>query len=286
MLTPEQIEFYNTNGYVVVENVLTKEELQSLRDDFAGWVDESRSHDGPFGETIDGKPRFDLEDGHSAEKPALRRINSPHEISDAYMQVMADSGLTDAVADVVGPDVKLHHTKINSKLPGAKTAVKWHQDFPFTPHSNDSLVTALLMVDDVTETNGPLEVWPETHKGEIHDLWHDGKFTGAVSDDVTEQALANRVICTAPAGSVCLMHTRLLHGSAPNNSDAPRTLYICVYSAVDAIPFSPSPVPTSYQGMVVRGQDHGRVRAVDYNIPLPQLPKGTSFFDQQKTPST
>ncbi|MCE2517908.1 MAG: phytanoyl-CoA dioxygenase family protein, partial [Alphaproteobacteria bacterium] len=135
-------------------------------------------------------------------------------------------------------------------------------------------------------TNGPLEVWPETHKGEIHDLWHDGKFTGAVSDDVTEQALANRVICTAPAGSVCLMHTRLLHGSAPNNSDAPRTLYICVYSAVDAIPFSPSPVPTSYQGMVVRGQDHGRVRAVDYNIPLPQLPKGTSFFDQQKTPST
>ncbi|MCE2516864.1 MAG: phytanoyl-CoA dioxygenase family protein, partial [Alphaproteobacteria bacterium] len=156
MLTPEQIEFYNTNGYVVVENVLTKEELQSLRDDFAGWVDESRSHDGPFGETIDGKPRFDLEDGHSAEKPALRRINSPHEISDAYMQVMADSGLTDAVADVVGPDVKLHHTKINSKLPAPKTALKWHQDFPFTPHSNDSLVTALLMVDDVTETNGPL----------------------------------------------------------------------------------------------------------------------------------
>ena len=285
MLTQEQIEFYNANGYVVVENVLTRDELQALRDDFAGWVDESRGHNGPFGETVDGKPRFDLEEGHTADKPALRRINSPHEISDAYMQVMADSGLTDAVADVVGPDVKLHHTKINSKLPGAKTAVKWHQDFPFTPHSNDSLVTALLMVDDVTETNGPLEVWPETHKGEIHDLWHDGTFTGAVSDEVTEQALANRVICTAPAGSVCLMHTRLLHGSAPNNSDAPRTLYICVYSAVDAIPFSPSPVPTSYQGMVVRGENHGRVRAVDYNIPLPQLPKGTSFFDQQKTPS-
>lgn len=283
MLTQEQIDFYNENGYVVVEDVITPEELAALRQDFSNWVEDSRAQDGPFGETIDGKPRFDLEDGHTAENPALRRINSPHEISDAFMQVMADSGLTDAVADVVGPDVKLHHTKINSKLPGAKTAVKWHQDFPFTPHSNDSLVTALLMVDDVTETNGPLEVWPETHKGKIHDLWHDGKFTGAVSDDVTQEALAKRVICTAKAGSVCLMHTRLLHGSAPNNSDAPRTLYICVYSAVDAIPFSPSPVPTKYQGMVVRGENHGRVRAVDYDIPLPQLPKGTSFFDQQKS---
>ena len=50
------------------------------------------------------------------------------------------------VADLIGPDVKLHHTKINSKLPGSATAVKWHQDFPFTPHSNDSLITALLMV--------------------------------------------------------------------------------------------------------------------------------------------
>ena len=285
MLTQEHIDFYNENGYVVIEDVINQDELAALRADFAGWVEDSKKETGPFGETIDGKPRFDLEDGHDAEKPALRRINSPHEISDAFMQVMANSGLTDAVAGVVGPDVKLHHTKINSKLPGSKTAVKWHQDFPFTPHSNDSMVTALLMVDDVTEENGPLEVWPATHKGKIHDLWHEGVFTGAVSDDVTEEAIANRVICTAKAGSVCLMHTRLLHGSAPNNSTAPRTLYICVYSAVDAIPFSPSPVPTTYQGMVVRGEDHGRVRAVDYNIPLPQLPKGTSFFDQQKAKS-
>jgi len=78
------------------------------------------------------------------------------------------------------------------------------------------------------------------------------------------------------------MHTRLLHGSAPNNSDAPRTLYICVYSAADAMPISPSPVPTKDQGMIVRGEDKGLVRAVDYHIPMPQLPKGASFFDQQQ----
>ena len=283
MLTQSQIDFYHANGYVVVEDVVTADQLDALRKDFSAWVDESRVETGPFGETVDGKARFDVEDGHNADKPALRRISAPHEISDTYMKVMADSGMTDAVADIIGPDVKLHHTKINSKLPGAKTAVHWHQDFPFTPHSNDSLVTALLMVDHVTEENGPLEVWPATHKGKIHDLWHDGKFTGAVNDDVTNEALEKRITCTGKAGSVCLMHTRLLHGSAPNNSDAPRTLYICVYSAVDAIPFSPSPVPTANQGMVVRGKDRGRVRAVDYDIPMPELPKGTSFFDQQKT---
>jgi ectoine hydroxylase-related dioxygenase (phytanoyl-CoA dioxygenase family) len=189
--------------------------------------------------------------------------------------------MTDMVADLIGPDVKLHHTKVNSKLPGAATAVKWHQDFPFTPHTNDDLITALLMVDEVTEENGPLEVWAGSHTGEIHSLWHDNEFTGAVSAEITEEALRNRQICTGTPGSVCLMHTRLLHGSAPNQSDMPRTLFICVYSAVDAIPISPSPVPTRDQGRIVRGEDHGRVRAIGYDIPMPELPKGASFFDQQ-----
>lgn len=283
MLSIDQIEFFNANGFLVVEDAVLADQLQRLRDDFATWVEDSRSHDEAWGELINGKPRFDVEQGHSATTPALRRVNAPHEVSDAYFKVMADSRMTDMVADLIGPDVKLHHTKINSKLPGAATAVRWHQDFPFTPHSNDSLITALLMVDEVTTKNGPLEVWPATHKGEIHSLWHDGRFTGAVSPEITKQALQKSAICTGKAGSVCLMHTRLLHGSAPNRSAAPRTLYICVYAAADAVALTPSPVPTNDQGMVVRGQDHGRIRAINYNIPMPELPKGSSFFDQQKT---
>ena len=282
MLTQDQIDFFNDNGYLVVEDAITPEQLQALRADFAAWVEESKSHEDAWGEMVNGKPRFDVEKGHSSDNPALRRINAPHEVSEAYFNVMADSGMADMVADLIGPDIKLHHTKINSKLPGSATAVKWHQDFPFTPHTNDDLITALLMVDEVTEENGPLEVWADTHKGEIHTLWHDGQFTGAVSEDVTKEALEKRTICTGKAGSVCLMHTRLLHGSAPNNSDAPRTLYICVYSAADAMPISPSPVPTKDQGMIVRGEDKGQVRAVPYDMPMPQLPKGASFFDQQQ----
>ena len=171
--------------------------------DFANWVEDSRGHEEAWGEIINGKPRFDVEKGHCAATPALRRVNAPHEVSGAYFNVMADSKMTDMVADLIGPDVKLHHTKINSKLPGSATAVKWHQDFPFTPHTNDDL--ALLMVDEVNTENGPLEVWADTHNGTIHTLWHDNHFTGAVSDEITEQALQKRTICTGKAGSVCLM---------------------------------------------------------------------------------
>ena len=280
-LSAEDKDFFNEQGYLLVENAVSAEQLAAMRTQFESWVEESREHQQAYGETVDGRPRFDLEPGHSGEQPALRRVNSPVEVSAAYYEAMNDSKVADVVAELIGPNIKYHHSKINSKLPGGHTAVKWHQDFPFTPHSNDDLITALLMVDEVTEENGPLQVVPGSHKGEIYNLWHGGVFTGAVSDEVTESCLKNAVTCTGPAGSVCLMHTRLLHGSSANHSPNPRTLFITVYSAEDALPCSPNPVPSQYQGMLVKGEASNRIRAVPFDIMMPQLPKTASFFDQQ-----
>ncbi len=280
-LTEAQKEQFRRDGYLVIENAVEADLLARLKGDFANWVEESRSHSEAYGDTIDGRPRFDLEPAHSADKPGLRRVNAPVEVSDAYYEAMASSHMTDCVAALIGPNVKLHHSKINSKLPGGTTAVKWHQDFPFTPHSNDDVITALLMVDEVTEENGPLEVVAGSHKGPIYGLWHQGTFTGAVADDVAARSQAEARTCTAPAGSVCLMHTRLLHGSAPNRSRNPRTLFITVYSAEDAIPYAANPMPTEYEGLIVRGETTNTVRSTEYQIELPQKPTTASFFDQQ-----
>ncbi|MGI9462687.1 MAG: phytanoyl-CoA dioxygenase family protein [Aestuariivirgaceae bacterium] len=280
-LTVAQKDLFWKNGYLVVEDAVDADQLAALQTDFSQWVEESRAHEAAYGDTLDGRPRFDLEPGHSPDKPGLRRVNAPVEVSDAYYAAMASSRMSECVADLIGPNVKLHHTKINSKLSGGHTQVKWHQDFPFTPHSNDDVITALLMVDEVTGDNGPLEVLPGSHRGDIHGLWHDGVFTGAVSDDVAEASQAKAVSCKGPAGSVCLMHTRLLHGSAPNRSDAPRTLFICVYSAEDAVPYAANPMPTRYEGLIVSGEQTGVVRSVAYEMQLPQKPTTASFFDQQ-----
>lgn len=280
-LTEMQKTQFWEDGYLVVEDVVDGDLLTEMRRDFADWVDESRSHTESYGKIVDGRPRFDLEPGHSSNIPALRRVNAPVEVSDAYYNAMFKSRMTDCVADLIGPNVKFHHSKINSKLPGGQTEVKWHQDFPFTPHSNDDLVTALLMVDDVTDENGPLEVLPGSHRGEIHGLWHNGVFTGAVAEGVASDSQSKAVVCKGKAGSVCLMHTRLLHGSTANLSSQPRTLFICVYSAEDAIPCSPNPVPTKFQGLLVKGEKTNKVRSMDFQIELPQLPSTASFFDQQ-----
>ena len=281
VLSEAQKNQFWSEGYLVVENAVDQDLLQAMQGDISAWVDESREYSEPYGDTIDGRPRFDLEPGHTAEKPELRRVNAPVEVSQAYFDAMTTSLMTDCVADLIGPNVKFHHSKINSKLPGGQTAVKWHQDFPFTPHSYDDLITALLMVDEVTQDNGPLEVVAGSHKGELHGLWHNGTFTGAVADSVAEDCQKKAITCVGPAGSVCLMHTRLLHGSAPNLAQQSRNLFICVFSAEDAVPYSSNPMPTKFEGMVVRGEKTNRVRSTSYELELPQKPTAASFFDQQ-----
>lgn len=282
VLTEEQKATFWRDGVLVVEDAVTAEQLSALRAVFAGWVEESRAHTDDYGETQDGRPRFDLQPGHSAEVPGLRRVQSPEEVSDIYADTMRSARTVDMCAELIGPGLRFHHGKVNSKLPGTATAIKWHQDFPFQPMTNDDLITCLLFLDEVTLENGPLEVIPGSHKGPLHSHWHEGRFTGAVADEVVAPHRDAIVKCTGPAGAVCLMHSNLLHGSAPNLSDQPRTLYITTYYAEDAIELSPNHLPSAFTHELVRGEASGRVRCSAYEMQLPEVPEGTSFFAQQE----
>jgi ectoine hydroxylase-related dioxygenase (phytanoyl-CoA dioxygenase family) len=212
----------------------------------------------------------------------LRRVNAPSEISEAYRAVMQNSRMTDMVAALIGPDVAYHHCKINLKLPGANTEAAWHQDFPFTPHTNDDIVTALLFLDDVTMQNGALMVRPGSHLTGLHSLYREGRFVAKVADGVAQEAQASAVPAIGPAGSVCLMHTAVLHGSEANASTISRNLYICVYRAADAWPLAESPVPTSLHGTIVRGAPSRYARLMERRIELPPSGRTSSFFEIQR----
>ena len=281
MLSDEQIAEFWANGVVLLESAYPAEALRPLRRQFQRWIDQSRRHDAPFGRMSDGRPRFDVEPGHRSDNPALRRVASPEEISTAYLALLQGGPMIDAVADLLGDDLRFHHAKLNSKLPGSGTRVKWHQDFTFDPHSNDDCITALLFFDDITPDIGPLRVVPGSHRGPLHSLWHDGKFTGAVADEVAASCEAQAIECLGPAGSLCLMHTRSLHASAENLTTRPRTLYIATLTAADAIPLAPCAVPSRYAGCIVHGRDPGRIRSIGFDMENPEVPSGASFFNQQ-----
>jgi ectoine hydroxylase-related dioxygenase (phytanoyl-CoA dioxygenase family) len=281
MLSKSQKSEFWENGVVVVESALSTADLKPLREQHRQWIEESRQYAGPFGKMLDGRPRFDVEPGHSADSPALRRIASPEEISDNFLSLLEQGPLLENVAALLGEDLRFHHAKLNSKLPGSGTTVKWHQDFTFDPHSNDDCITAMLFLDAITSEIGPARVVPGSHRGPLYSLWHDGIFTGAVDDNVAAECESRAIECLGPAGSLCLMHTRALHASSANLTPGPRTLYIATLTAADAIPLVPCAVPSIHAGRIVHGKDPGRIRSIAFDMENPEIPAGASFFNQQ-----
>src|SRR5207244_12284460 len=104
---------------------------------------------------------------------------------------------------------------------------------------------------------GPLTALPGTHRGTIVEQFNvDGRWTGAVHErDVATLRSDTAVDLCGPAGTIVLLHCRVVHGSAANDSPRMRPLLLNVYASADALPMTPLPAPTSPSGLLVRG--HG-----------------------------
>ena len=88
--------------------------------------------------------------------------------------------ILDAVENLIGPNIQLHHTKLNLKPPASGNArFEWHQDYPFFPHTNYDLVAVAVHIDESTEENGCLRVIPGIHKlgPQEHMFSADGAFS-------------------------------------------------------------------------------------------------------------
>jgi len=280
-LTPVEAEQFRTKGYVVVPDAVTPAELAALRADLAAWIDESRGSSANYGECIDGRPRFDLDATHSAADPRLRRINNPAEISETYRRVAFESRIADIAAELVGPDIKFHHCKINLKPPRSPTRVGYHQDFSYTPHSNLDIAEALLLLDDMTLDNGYLKVVPGSHRDGQLTLWRAGTFVGEIAPEQVTELEKRAEPILGKAGSVCILHPLAVHGSDANRSEASRNLFICCYTAADALPLAPSPLPNRFEGAMVRGKPSRTARLAGMTVELPSAWKQTSFFEVQ-----
>ena len=276
MLTTDQIKAFQTKGYLAVENVISQQELKELRTVTEEFVERSR-------EIEESDDTFDLEPGHSAKSPRLRRIIRPVSKHPIYEKYVHHQSILDIVENLIGPNLRYHNNKINMKNPGHGSAVEWHQDWAFYPHTNDDLLEVGIALDDVTEENGPLMVIPGSHKGEIWDHHQDGLFVGAVTDPRFEPKGA--VSLTVEAGGITLHHVRMLHGSKPNTSDQSRRMFFIGFYAVDAWPLIPSGQSLEeMDSCIVRGQPslEPRLKALPVRLSLPRVEGGSIYAQQEK----
>ncbi len=281
MLDQKQISSFDRDGFVILREAIDTSLIDAMGAQLNEWIDESRNHKINYGEMLDGKMRFDLEQGHTAEHPRLRRVGNPVDISEPFQQVLWQGAVVDAVTDLIGPNVKFHHCKLNIKLPGTSTRVDYHQDHPFDPHTNDDHAVALIMLDDTNEENGCPRIVPGSHNGPRYTHYDGDTFTGKVDETTQKMCRERAVPIEGRAGDVCIMSGWVLHGGTANESSDPRRLLICDYFAADAFPLLPPMVASEHHGKIVSGQATRLARFRGGTVEMPYHYEHDSFFGAQ-----
>ncbi|MBE25098.1 MAG: phytanoyl-CoA dioxygenase [Rhodospirillaceae bacterium] len=248
VLTQAQREFYFENGYLCVEELVGREVLARLLEVTSNFVEESR-------EVMESDEVYDLAPGHSLELPRLRRLKEPDSQHETYWS-FSKGVIADVAADLVGPDVCFHHSKLNFKWHDGDDTVQWHQDIQFYPHTNYSPLAIGCYLEDTGPDDGPVAIIPRSHDGPLYELYDEnGEWTGGLNDsDVASLNTSEAVYLSAPAGSITIHNSRTVHGSPSSKRTDGRPLLINAYASADAFAYTPSPVVSRHYRSVVRGK--------------------------------
>jgi ectoine hydroxylase len=249
VLSEDQREHYQRSGWVAVPDLVDAEWLERLRRVTDEFVDASRT-------LTESNVLYDLDVGHSAAEPRLRRLSSPTDLHETYWEFASQSVITDVAVDLLGPDVKFHHSKLNFKAPRGGEELKWHQDIQFWPHTNYHLLTIGVFLEDVEAGMGEVGFVGGSHDGQLFDLYdEDDRWTGALRDrDVEIAGVDAAEYPIGPAGTLTVHNCRTVHGSAPNRSDRPRPLLLQTYAAADAFAYTDLVKQSPHGEELIRGE--------------------------------
>jgi ectoine hydroxylase-related dioxygenase (phytanoyl-CoA dioxygenase family) len=281
VLTDAQKALYDEQGFIILENRLPVDWLKKVHDEIARFEDEARGMSA-------SNDRLDLEDTHRPDAPRLRRIKLPHTISDVMRDLMYSDHILAPARDLIGPDLRLHTTKLNMKSAGYGAAVEWHQDYAFYPHTNDDILAIGVLLDDMEMENGPLMVFPGSHKGPVYDHHVDGVFAGGFIPSDVGLDTNDAVPLMGPAGSISIHHGRIVHGSALNTSDRARRILFYEMMAADAFPIMGSMTKWAgiedYNTRILCGEPTltPRLKDIPIRIPQPQPDVPISIYEIQK----
>jgi ectoine hydroxylase-related dioxygenase (phytanoyl-CoA dioxygenase family) len=261
-LTPAQVAEYRQDGFITVRGVLGADLLARLTATTGRLLAE--------GSRLSERTRhYDLEASHTPEAPRIRRIASPTELDDVYLEAAFESVLGDIAADLVGGPVKFYHSKINFKLPRGGAEIGWHQDWPVFPHTNTNLVAISVPLNPSRAGNGCLQTIPGTHKLGPRSHWHEGKYLLNCNASMTGEELSRSVYSELDPGDIVAHHGLSLHSSSQNRSDDLRTTYIIQYAAADAFAYTAPVIDSRHRNAMVRGvaATHARVEAGLIELP-------------------
>ncbi|MEM7024081.1 MAG: phytanoyl-CoA dioxygenase family protein [Pseudomonadota bacterium] len=226
VLTDQQREAFERNGYILVHGFFDPEEATLLQS------------------AVDKDPaiRSHFYNRGDSEGMTTKMALWNHPGESVYGLAARSAKMVDTMEDLLGGEVYHYHSKITAKEPREGGAWEWHQDYGYW-YNNGCLfpymASAMTALDKCTKDNGCLQVLKGSHLlGRIDHGLLDGEQVGADLTRVEEaQKKLELVYCEMEPGDVLFFHCNTLHRSDQNRSPNRRWTLISCFNAARNNPY-------------------------------------------------
>lgn len=212
MISESKRKEIQEQGFAIFPEVLSKDELQRVRDALDKGVEQTRQR---MGST------------HLASldpNDANIRVNNLPAIDPIFIDLLTRPDALASAQAAIGPDVIISNFTANIALPGSGS-MRLHSDQALVipaPWPHSWAMNVIWCIDDVHEANGATRYLPGSH--------HYRTF-----EEVPENAMELTLPFEAPAGSFIAMEGRLWHTSGCNVTEDERRRMMFAYYSADFI---------------------------------------------------
>ena len=228
-LTPEQIASYYRDGYLVVKNFCSKQEIDKLYS--TALQDKAMQNNA-----------LDLND-QTGKKTKLSLWFTPG--NDVFGYLTRSERMVKSVAQLLDSNSPVchFHSKLMQKEPKVGGAWEWHQDYGYWYKNQfmfpDQMMSVMVALTAANKENGCLQVIKGSHKLGRVNHGFAGEQVGA------DMVMVNNALKTMElvyseleAGDALFFHSNILHRSEANLSDQPRWSVISCYCSQSNIAYN------------------------------------------------
>lgn len=208
VLTQEQIDCYNDNGFLFPFDLYTEEEAAGFHKKFVEM------------------------EKHLGHEPQERFRIKAHLPFPWLCDIVSNPRLVDAVEDLIGPNIMCWGASFFTKKANDPRYVSWHTDTFYYGFEPAETCTAWLGFNDSTIESGCINYIPGTHKTKTeHEIKPDPDNLVQQGQHAVGVDFNKAVPAELKAGQIVFHHESVVHGSGPNNADHPRIGFSIHYCA-------------------------------------------------------
>jgi len=238
-LSAAQIQQFKIDGYLVLEKILTKEQMNALQTLTSEHL-EQRIY--PFELETDvqypGSPASSKVKGGNT----IRRLKLAYQRDKQFETIAKHQLITNGIREILGSQKLLlnpnHHNCVMTKQPEFSSETLWHRDTRYWHFNNKYLINAWFALGDERQENGAMKILPGSHRWEVQDDALDEAQFLKLDHPFNKDRLTTQRIVELNAGDMLIFSAHCFHAAGKNKTDQAKYSLVFTYHGESTHPVS------------------------------------------------